>query len=262
MGGDLDNPDEQIFIYGANEAPKFLDIARAGALVPAFTYEGNDPTAHGFTLTGTGVVEMNAGGWRINTLATDAATYYSKTSWPGSAFATGFTIELTAPTVTSSDNASPSQCIALRIEDGTHRYELTFDASGNVALNGGTPRAIGGAKIRLTVDNGGATADLWIGDTQVESNTAFQSTATSGLKFGDLDTTDDSDVVWPGFSYQLSHVPVRLASTIYVAVAHSSGGAWTPDSNILALTFANEGSGAGGSTGDVDPTPRDTYDIV
>jgi len=45
-------------------------------------------------------------------------------------------------------------------------------------------------------------------------------------------------------------------------VAHSSGGAWTPDSNILELTFANEGSGEGGSTGDVDPTPRDRYEMV
>jgi hypothetical protein len=260
-GGALDSPTEQLFMYGPNEAPKFIEISRAGAFAPTVTYEGNDPTAHGFALTGSGTVEMNAGGWRINTLTTDAATYYTKSSWPAGAFTNGFTLELTAPIVTSSDNASPADCICLQVEDGSHRYKLQFDASGNVALNGGTPHAIGGARIRLVVDIGGAHADLWIGDTQVETATAAAATSTSGLKFGDLDTTDDADAVWPGFSYQLSHVPVRLAATLYVAVAHSSGGDWTPDSNILEITFANDTSGDGGSTGDLDPTPKDTYDV-
>lgn len=261
-GGALSSPTEQVFDYGPNPVPAFIDIPRAGSLVPNFTWDGGDPTAHGFTKTGSATVEVNAGGWRINTLTTDAATYYTKTSWPAGAFAAGFTIDMAAPIVTTSDNGSPAACICVRVEDGTHRYELTFDASGNVALNAGTSRAIGGSRIRLVVAVGGATADLWIGDAKVETATAFVSTSTSGLKFGDLVTTDDADVVWPGFCYQLSRVPVRLARTIYVAVAHSSGGAYTPDSNILTLTFANEGSGAGGSAGDFDPTPKDNYEVV
>jgi hypothetical protein len=260
-GGALDSPTEQIFDYGPAPVPVFIDIPRAGAFVPTFTWSGNDPAANGFTKTGSGTVEMNAQGWRVNTLTTDAATYYTKTSWPAGAFAAGFTLDLAAPIVTTSDNGSPAGSICIRVEDGTHRYELTFDASGNVALNGGASHAIGVARIRLVVAAGGATADLWIGNTKVETATAFVSTATSGLKFGDLVTTDDADVVWPGFSYQLSHVPVRLARTIYVAVAHSSGGAFTPDSNILALTFANETTGDGGSAGTLDPIPRDRYDI-
>ncbi len=263
MGGALDSPTEEIFDYGPGPVPAFIVIARAGALTPDFSWMGPaDPASNGFTKTGTGTVEENAGGWRINTLTTDAATYYTKSSWPVSAFANGFTIEITPPVVTTSDNASPADCIALQVEDGSHRFKLQFDASGNVALNGGTSRAIGVAKIRLVVDVGGAHADLWIGDTKIETATASAGTSTSGLKFGDLVTTDDADVVWPGFVYQFAHVPVRLASTVYVAVAHSSGGAFTPDSNILELTFANEGSGAGGSTGDFDPTPKDTYDLV
>lgn len=260
-GGDLDGPTETIFTYGPKEAPKFIDITRAGSLSPDFVYEGNDPTAHGFALTGSGTVEMNAGGWRINTLTTDAATYYTKSSWPANPFASGFTLELTPPAVTTSDNASPADCVCLQIEDGSHRFKLTFDASGNVALNGGSSHAHSGLKIRLVVAMGGATADLWIGDTLTEDNTAAAATATSSLKFGDLTTTDDADVVWPGFVYQLDNVPVRLAATIYVAVAHSSGGDYTPDSNILELTFANEGSGEGGSTGEFDPTPKDSYEV-
>lgn len=262
-GGALDSPTETIFEYGANETPKFLVISRAGALTPVFTLmSAVDPAAHGFTKTGTGTTEENAPGWRIDTTGSDAATYYSKTGWPAGAFANGFTIELLPPTVTTSDNASPADCVCLQVEDGAHRFKLQFDAGGNVALNGGAPHAHAGAKIRLAVDVGGATADLWIGDTQIESNTAGAATATSSLKFGDLVTTDDADAVWSGFVYQLAHVPVLLPSTVYVAVAHSSGGDWTPDSNIVEITFAAEGSGAGGSTGDFDPEPKDTYDII
>jgi len=263
MGGDLDDPSEQIFEYGPNEVPKYIDILRAGAMVPDFTYTGNDPETNGFTKTGSGLTEANAGGWRIDTTLSDAATYFEKTSWPGSAFSGGFTLELAIPPfVITSDNPSPAQCVAFRIEDGTHRFELTFDASGNVALNGGSSHAIANMRIRLVVATGGATADLWIGDTEVETATASGATATSGLSFGDLVTTDDADVVWPGFTYQLDSVPVRLAQTIYVAVAHSSGGAFTPDSNILEVTFANEGSGAGGSTGEFNPEPKDTYEML
>lgn len=51
-------------------------------------------------------------------------------------------------------------------------------------------------------------------------------------------------------------------TTIYVAVAHSSGTAWTPDSNILAIRFATvdtSGNTTGGTIGTFDPTPRDQY---
>lgn len=47
-----------------------------------------------------------------------------------------------------------------------------------------------------------------------------------------------------------------LPLTAYVTVSHSSGVAWTPESNILEITFA-AGDGSGGSAGDFDPTPRD-----
>lgn len=259
-GGDLDSPVETIVDYGNDPVPSFIDIARSEIFTPTFTLAGGvDPASNGFSKTGSGATEENAGGWRINTLTTDAATYYTKTSWPGSAFAAGFTIELSPPAVADTDNANPSEAACLRIEDGTHRYELMFDAD-EVKLNGGASHAHGNAKVRLVVAAGGATADLWIGDTLTEDNTAYQSTATSGLKFGDLATTDDADAVWSGFSYVLAAVAVRLAQTIYVAVAQSSGGDYTPDSNILTVTFANEGSGAGGTVGVFDPIPREKID--
>lgn len=47
-----------------------------------------------------------------------------------------------------------------------------------------------------------------------------------------------------------------LPLTVYVTVAHSSGAAWTPESEILQVTFAAVGE-TGGSGGDFDPTPRD-----
>lgn len=62
--------------------------------------------------------------------------------------------------------------------------------------------------------------------------------------------------------------------TVYVAVAHRGGpdSPWTPDSNIIPLTFASsEGTGGGGgsgsgeptggTTGDYDPTRRDQIDL-
>lgn len=52
--------------------------------------------------------------------------------------------------------------------------------------------------------------------------------------------------------------------TIYVAVAHSSGDGtrWTPESNILTLTFASaEGTGGGGGSGSGEPTGGTTGDF-
>lgn len=53
-----------------------------------------------------------------------------------------------------------------------------------------------------------------------------------------------------------------LPATVYLTVAHSGGTAWTPESNILPVTFA--GSSTPGSTGSFDPTPRDSgrYDTL
>jgi hypothetical protein len=50
-----------------------------------------------------------------------------------------------------------------------------------------------------------------------------------------------------------------LPRTVYVTVAHSSGVSWTPESNVLEVTFA--GAGVPGSTGDFDPTPRDLKNL-
>lgn len=257
-GGALVSPTEEIFDSGNEPVPAFIDIARSGSFTPAFSWAGTDPASNGFSKTGSAPVEAAGAGWRINSLLTDAATYYTKTSWPGSAFAAGFTLDMIAPIVNATDTADPAHCVAIWVEDGTHRYELWFDAD-EVKLNGAASHAIGGGRIRLVIAAGGATADLWIGDTRIEHNTAFQSTATSSLIFGDLTLTADADAIWQAFSYALSAVPVMLAQTIYVAVAHSSGGAWTPDSNILTVTFANEGSGSGGTVGEFDTTPRSEY---
>jgi hypothetical protein len=51
-----------------------------------------------------------------------------------------------------------------------------------------------------------------------------------------------------------------LPRTVYVTVAHSSGVAWTPESEVLEITFA-AGDGTGGSAGDFDPTPRDLKNL-
>jgi hypothetical protein len=51
-----------------------------------------------------------------------------------------------------------------------------------------------------------------------------------------------------------------LPRTVYVTVAHSGGAAWTPESNVLEMTFA-AGDGTGGSGGDFDPTPRDAHNL-
>jgi len=97
-----------------------------------------------------------------------------------SAFAGGFSLELTPPIVNASDGGSlPNESVAVKVEDGSHAFELTFDAA-NVKLNGGTQHAYSTVKIRLVISAAGATADLWVGDTRVEDNTAAAATSTSG----------------------------------------------------------------------------------
>lgn len=51
-----------------------------------------------------------------------------------------------------------------------------------------------------------------------------------------------------------------LPQTVYVTIAHSGGNGWTPDSEVLEVTFA-DGDGAGGTEGDFDPTPVDRHKL-
>ena len=237
-------------------------ISRVAGIVPVFTWTGNDPTTNGFTKTGTGTTAASSSpaGWRITTSASDAATYYTKNNWPANVFQNGFTLEVTPPTINASDGATlPNQSVCVRVEEGAKRYELTFDGA-HVKLNGGAARAHSGAKVRLVVVVGGATADLWIGDTKVEDDTAGAATSTSGLTFGDLATADDSEAIWKRIEYALTPQDVKLAQTVYVRVSHSSGGAFGAESAISSFTFASEG-GAGGTSGTADPYTRDRYDL-
>jgi hypothetical protein len=254
-GGALVNSTTAVFDAESGHLGDYVDIARAGTFAPSFEYTSGDPAGAGFTKTGAAPAEVGDGGWRINTTGTNAATYYTLDAFEANSFLDGFTLELDPPAVAATDAAAPAQCIALRVEDGVKRYELTFDAD-QVRLNGGPSHAHGGMRVRLVVAAGGLTADLWLGDTLVEDNTAGAATATSGLSFGDLAGADDADATWKRIAYALSPVPVKLALTIYVTVAHSSGGAYGAESDVLTLTFASEGEAQDGSTGGFDPTPR------
>jgi hypothetical protein len=48
-----------------------------------------------------------------------------------------------------------------------------------------------------------------------------------------------------------------LPATVYVTVAHSGGNIWTPESNVLQITFASGDGSTVGSSGSFDPIPRD-----
>lgn len=258
--GALVSPIVEDFDAGVDTLPAIVDILREASFTPLFAWLGNDPVSNGFTKTGSGVVMAATPGWNIDTLTLDVATYYTKSSWPGSAFAAGFTLDFLTPTVNSSDASGPSKNACIAVDDGTHRYEITFDAT-NLKLNGGTSHAHTGLRIRLVIASGGAHADLWIGVTKVETATASGATVSSGLTFGDTVTTDDSNTTWWDLNYILEPVPVKLTQTIYVAVSHSSGTVYTAESSILNLTFAADAivtntAVSGGSSGDLDPTPR------
>ena len=189
-------------------------------------------------------------------------TFYTKTSWPPGAFATGFSLELSPPIVNSFDgSALPNESIALKVEDGSHAYELTFDGS-NVKLNGGAAYAFSASAIRLVVAVGGETADLWVGDLKVEDNSAGVSTATSGLTFGDLAAGDDSEAIWLNLAYAYTPQDPALAQTLYITVAQSSGTVYGPPSDVLEASFASESGGTPGSDGGFDPTPRDNFELA
>jgi hypothetical protein len=249
--------------FGAGEAPLLIEIGRAAALAPAFSWSGDDPATNGFTKTGSGTTAASTtpAGWKVTTTASDAATYYTKDSFPAAPFSAGFTLELLPPTVNASDGAGlPNDSVMVRVDDGSKKYELRFSTTA-VYLNGGSAHAHGGARVRLVVAAGGLLADLWVGDTKVENDTAGLSTTAAGLVFGDLAGADDAEVVWPSLAYALTSQDPFLAETIFITVEHSGGGAWAPASDVLEVSFASEVTGEGGSSGDGDEVPRDRYTL-
>ncbi|HWQ36947.1 MAG TPA: hypothetical protein VNQ79_29215 [Blastocatellia bacterium] len=227
--------------------PRYVDILRNPPLQAAFTWSGGDPGTNGFTKQGSGPTQASGNAWRINTAGTDAATYYTKNGFPASPFQNGFTLEVQPPAVTSAES---DQAVVVRVEDGAKRYELQFTGT-QVKLNGGTAHAHGGARVRLVIAQGGATADLWIGTTKSENDTAGQATTTSGLSFGDLATTDDADAGWSYLAYALLPQEPNLTRTIYVRVSHSAGNSYGPESAAQSFTFADE-YGGGGTSGTTD----------
>src|SRR5581483_11738581 len=143
-------------------------------------------------------------GWRIATLGSDAQTYYSRDNWPNKAFVNGLTLFVTPPTVKGSDgSALPNRSIVVAVDDGTNRYELTFD-SKNVVLNGGTAFNHRNLPVKLVIAAGGASSSLYAGSILLASPVASIATVSAGLIFGDFATTDDSDAVWQSIAYAMS----------------------------------------------------------
>jgi hypothetical protein len=263
-GGVMVSPTVIEFDGGVNPVPTLVDILRTGTFAPSFSWRGNDPVSHGFTKTGSAPVESNSPGWKINSTGLDTSTFYSKSSWPATPFAGGFTLDLLPPLVLGSDVAGTSLNAGVTVDDGSHRFVLQF-SSDKVSLNGGTEHTHSNLRVRLVVAAGGATADLWIGEALTEDNTAAAATVAAALKFGDLSTTDDASVTWFDLSYALTPVPVTLAQTVYVSVAHSSGGAYGAESEILQVSFAADSVitnsvASSGSSGDFDSLPRNKID--
>lgn len=235
------------FDSAAQLMPRFVDVARDPIFQPTFSWSGADPASNGFTKFGAGGTSASGVTWRINTVGLDNTTGYTKNSFPASPFTNGFTLEVQPPVATTVEGVNT---IAVRVENGTHAYLLSFNAT-QVTLNGGTAHTHGNARVRVVINAGGATADLWIGTTKVEDETAGQSTITSGLQFGDLASTSDSNATWSYLAYALTPQEPRLAQTIYVRAAHDSGNGYGPESAVQSFSFADE-FGAGGSTGTDD----------
>lgn len=251
--------------FGIDQVPRLVEIARGALFAADFEWEGDDPASGArFTKTGAGTTaaSVSPAGWRITTSAANAVTYYTRAGWPAGAFAGGFTLDLLPPSVIASDGAPlPNASVMLRVDDGAKRYDLRFTTTG-VDLNGGSLHAHAGEKVRLVVAAGGLTADLWVGETKVTNDVAGAAVAVpGGLLFGDVDSSDDAEVVWKSLAYSFTAQDVLLGETIYVAVSHSSGGAFGSESAPLELSFASEG-GAPGSTGDGGIVPIDRYEIV
>jgi hypothetical protein len=251
--------------YERGILPEALEITRAVSISPASAgyfnlAAGVDPAGGSFTKNGAGTTQADAGGWQINSLGSDGYLYYSKDSWPASPFTNGFTLEIAPPTVTSSDGAAlPNDSIYVRLDDGTYRYQIRFDEN-EVYLNGGTGYTHNSKPVRLVIDAGGGSADLWVNGVLEVAAEAGLLSGGAGLLFGDIAAADDSDVIWKGLTYAQVAVPVKLAQTIFVAVSHSSGNAYGAESVPLEVTFANEGTETGGSVGDADLVPRDKFE--
>lgn len=156
-----------------------------------------DPTTIGWTKVGTPDTATD-GRWKIGTASSNAEGYY----WQAistSAFAKGFTWLGKLPEITNDDGGTLQK---VRIDDGTKKYELERTATG-IKLNGGSNRTASLASIiRLNIAVGGATADLWIDGTRVDTAVAALSTSGSArISFGDFETTADSVAWWPDFAY-------------------------------------------------------------
>ncbi len=94
--------------------PRFVDISRNPTLQAGFIWPGNDPATHGFTKVGSGTATADGAGWKIDTTSTDAATNYTKNSFPAGSFTNGFTLEIQPPTVASTEG---DQAVAVRVEN-------------------------------------------------------------------------------------------------------------------------------------------------
>lgn len=235
------------FDAGAKLMPRFVDLLRDPVFQSTFAWTGNDPASNGFTKSGSATTSANGLGWRINSIGNEGATIYSKSSFPASPFTNGFTLELTPPTVASTEGDG---AVMVRVDDGSKKYELLFNAT-QVQLNGGSWHTHGGARVRLVLPAGGAVADLWIGTTKAEDNTAYISGSLARLSFGDHVGAADADTTWFTLAYALTPQEPRLAQTVYVRVAHDSGNGYGPESTVESFSFADE-FGAGGTSGTED----------
>jgi hypothetical protein len=244
----MTNPSVIEYDSGDKLMPRFVDVLRNPPLQAAFTWSGNDPAANGFTKVGAGTTAADGAAWKITTTGSDAATNYTKNSFPSSPFTNGFTLEVQPPTVTSTEG---DLAVAVRVDNGTKKYELTFTAT-QVKLNGGTARTHSNARVRLVVNAGGNTADLWIGTTKVEDETAGATGSANELRFGDLATTDDSEASWSFLAYALTPQEPRLTQTIWVRVSHNSGNGYGSENTAQSFTFADEGGGGGSAPGTED----------
>jgi len=161
-----------------------------------FQWWGTDPAANGWTKVGSGTTAASGDAWQINTLASNAATYYKHKFWFNNAFIDGISIKIQAPNIIATDGAAlPNKSVIVACDDGTHRFEMLFDANF-VYLNGGTARAHNNGVVILIVVPGGATANMFIAMHQVETAKASIATVANELIFGDRATNDDANTTW------------------------------------------------------------------
>jgi hypothetical protein len=160
-----------------------------------------DPTtanlagANAWTKTGAGSTASDGSRWQIN----GTSTYYSK-SLNSAAFVKGFTLFMKIPEIVSGD---ASQIV---IDNGTHKYTLTFPAINQVKLNGGTTRTTTlSSRLRLEIAIGGATATLKIDGATVDSNIAGAAGSSATLTWGGNATANATNTYWQDFFYVSSN---------------------------------------------------------